>query len=85
VEFYPAAPVWRKSVRTLVRQLRGPHLSTWAWCSKRSRRAVTAAVCDRVAILHEGRVVHVGPPGERGGGDLAAAFARVAGQPAGTA
>ncbi|MDP7338767.1 MAG: hypothetical protein QF786_05580 [Vicinamibacterales bacterium] len=46
---------------------------------------MTAAVCDRVAILHEGRVVHVGPPGERGGGDLAAAFARVAGQPAGTA
>ena len=39
-----------------------------------------AAVCDRVAILHEGRVVHVGPPGERGGQDLAAAFSRVVGQ-----
>ena len=39
-----------------------------------------AAVCDRVAILHEGRLVHVGPPGAAGGGDLAAALARVAGQ-----
>ena len=41
--------------------------------------AEAAAVCDRVAILHGGRVMHVGPPGERGGADLAAAFARVAG------
>jgi ABC-2 type transport system ATP-binding protein len=44
-----------------------------------------AAVCDRVLILHEGRVVHIGPPGDRGGRDLAAAFARVAGQSAGAA
>ena len=29
---------------TLVRQLRGPHLRTWAWCSSRSSSAVTAAV-----------------------------------------
>ena len=33
----PAAPV-------LVRQLRGPHLSTWPWCSRRSSMAVTAAL-----------------------------------------
>src|SRR5690606_38218912 len=38
-----AAPV-RKSACTLVRQLLGPLLSTWAWCSSRSRSAVPAAV-----------------------------------------
>ena len=43
-EFYCAAASARKSVWTLVRQLRGPHLRTWAWCSSRSRSAVTAAV-----------------------------------------
>jgi hypothetical protein len=30
VEFYFVASSGRKSVWTLVRQLRGPHLSTWA-------------------------------------------------------
>ena len=39
--FYPAASCGGKSV--LVRQLRGPHLSTWPWCSKRSSMALTAA------------------------------------------
>src|SRR5208337_214857 len=39
--FYPAASCGGKSV--LVRQLRGPHLSTWPWCSKRSSIALTAA------------------------------------------
>ena len=33
----PAAPL-------LARQLRGPHLSTWPWCSSRSSMAVTAAL-----------------------------------------
>jgi hypothetical protein len=39
--FYPAASSSGKSV--LVRQLRGPHLSTWPWCSKRSSMALTPA------------------------------------------
>ncbi len=39
--FYPAASCGGKSV--LVRQLRGPHLSTCPWCSKRSSMALTAA------------------------------------------
>ena len=39
--FYPAASCGGKSI--LVRQLRGPHLSTWPWCSKRSSMALTAA------------------------------------------
>jgi hypothetical protein len=39
--FYPAAGGSGKSV--LVRQLRGPHLSRWPWCSKRSSMALTAA------------------------------------------
>ncbi len=39
--FYPAASCGGKSV--LVLQLRGPHLSTWPWCSKRSSIALTAA------------------------------------------
>jgi transposase len=43
-DVYPAAPSWRKSGWTLVRQLRGPHLRMWAWCSSRSRSAVTAAL-----------------------------------------
>ena len=43
-EFYFVPSSGRKSVWTLVRQLRGPHLSTWAWCSSRSSSAVTAAV-----------------------------------------
>jgi Acyltransferase family len=46
-EFYFVASSVRKSVWTLVRQLRGPHLSTCAWWSKRSSRAVTAAVSPR--------------------------------------
>ena len=37
----------RKSVWILVRQLRGPHLRTWAWWSRRSSSAVTAAVSPR--------------------------------------
>ena len=44
VDVYLAASWWRKSPLTLVRQLRGPHLTTWAWCSRRSSSAVTAAV-----------------------------------------
>ena len=43
-EFYCVASSVRKSVWTFVRQLRGPHLSTWAWCRSRSSSAVTAAV-----------------------------------------
>src|SRR5271157_24987 len=39
--FYPVASCGGKSV--LVRQLRGPHLSTCPWCSKRSSMALTAA------------------------------------------
>src|ERR1019366_7175554 len=39
--FYPAASCEGKSV--LVRQLRGPHLSTCPWCKRRSSRALTAA------------------------------------------
>ena len=31
------------SVGVLVRQLRGPHLSTWPWCSRRSSMELTAA------------------------------------------
>jgi hypothetical protein len=38
--FYPTASCGGKSV--LVRQLRGPLLSTWPWCSKRSSMALTA-------------------------------------------
>ena len=46
-EFY-RRPSWeRKSVCSLVRQLRGPHLSTCAWWRRRSRSAVTAAVSPR--------------------------------------
>ena len=37
----------RTSVCSLVRQLRGPHLSTCAWWRRRSRSAVTAAVSPR--------------------------------------
>ena len=33
-----------KSLDSFVRQLRGPHLRTWAWWSSRSSIAVTAAV-----------------------------------------
>ncbi len=36
-----------------------------------------AAVCDRVVILHEGRIVHEGPPGAAGGTELADRLARV--------
>src|SRR5262245_39513011 len=36
-----------KSVCVFVRQLRGPHLRTWAWWRSRSRSAVTAAVSPR--------------------------------------
>ena len=36
-----------KSDWSLVRQLRGPHLRTWAWCRRRSRSAVTAAESPR--------------------------------------
>jgi len=43
-EFYFVPSSVRKSGCTLVRQLRGPHLSTWAWWSKRSSSAVIAAV-----------------------------------------
>src|SRR6266511_2451808 len=43
-KIYRAPAPGRKSAWTLVRQLRGPHLRTWAWCSSRSRSAVTAAV-----------------------------------------
>ncbi len=43
-EFYFVASSVRKSVCTFVRQLRGPHLSTWAWCSRRSKSAVMEAV-----------------------------------------
>src|ERR1700737_3204634 len=43
-EFYFGPSSVRKSGCTLVRQLRGPHLSTCAWCSKRSSNAVIAAV-----------------------------------------
>jgi hypothetical protein len=43
-EFYRVASSVRKSVWTLVRQLRGPHVKTWAWWSRRSSSAVTAAV-----------------------------------------
>jgi hypothetical protein len=39
--FYPAASCRGKSV--LVRQLRGPHLSTCPWCSRRSSMPLTAA------------------------------------------
>jgi len=39
--FYPAASCGGKSI--FVRQLRGPHLSTCPWCSKRSSMALTAA------------------------------------------
>src|ERR1019366_5681394 len=39
--FYPAASCEGKSV--LVRQLRGPHLSTCPWCKRRSSMALTAA------------------------------------------
>jgi HTH-like domain len=46
-EFYCETGSGRKSVCTLVRQLRGPHLSTWAWCKSRSSSAVTAAVSPR--------------------------------------
>jgi hypothetical protein len=42
-EFYFVPSSMRKSVWTFVRQLRGPHLSTCAWCSSRSSNAVTAA------------------------------------------
>ena len=45
--FYREASSGRKSAWTLVRQLRGPHLRTWAWWSRRSRSAVTAAVSPR--------------------------------------
>ena len=44
IEFYFTASCVGKVVRTLVRQLRGPRLSTWAWWSRRSSSAVTAAV-----------------------------------------
>ena len=37
-EFYCVASSVRKSGWTLVRQLRGPHLSTCAWCRSRSRK-----------------------------------------------
>jgi hypothetical protein len=43
-EFYLTPSPDCKSVWTFVRQLRGPHLSTCAWCSSRSSSAVTAAV-----------------------------------------
>ena len=46
-EFYFVASSVRKSVWTFVRQLRGPHFRTWAWCKRRSRSAVTAAVSLR--------------------------------------
>jgi len=46
-DLYLTAVSVRKSVCTLVRQLRGPHLRTWAWWSKRSSSAVTAAVSPR--------------------------------------
>ena len=36
-----------KPLRGLVRQLLGPHLSRWAWCIRRSSRALTAAVSPR--------------------------------------
>lgn len=41
VGFYPAAASGCNVGR--VRQLRGPHLSTWAWCRRRSSMAATAA------------------------------------------
>src|ERR1035437_10587049 len=47
--FYPAASCGGKSV--LVRQLRGPHLSTCPWCSKRSSMALTAAASPRFALV----------------------------------
>src|SRR5215831_9303653 len=43
-EFYFEVSSVRKSVCTFVRQLRGPHLRTCAWCRRRSSSAVTAAV-----------------------------------------
>ena len=46
-KFYFVASSGRKSVWTFVRQLRGPHFRTWAWCKRRSRSAVTAAVSLR--------------------------------------
>lgn len=46
-EFYRTGSSVRKSVCTFVRQLRGPHLSTWAWWSSRSRSAATAAVSPK--------------------------------------
>ena len=33
----------QSAAAVLVRQLRGPHLSTWPWCSRRSSMALTAA------------------------------------------
>jgi hypothetical protein len=47
IEFYRTLSPDCKSVWTFVRQLRGPHFSTCAWCSRRSRSAVTAAVSPR--------------------------------------
>ena len=46
-EFYRRPALDRKSVCSLVRQLRGPHLSMCAWWRSRSRSAVTAAVSPR--------------------------------------
>ena len=43
-EIYFVPSSVRKSVWTFVRHLRGPHLSTCAWCRSRSSNAVTAAV-----------------------------------------
>ena len=37
----------RQSDWSFVRQLRGPHLRTWAWCSSRSSMAAMAAVSPR--------------------------------------
>ena len=41
---YRTASVASKEVLRCVRQLLGPHLRTWEWCSSRSSMAVTAAL-----------------------------------------
>src|ERR1022692_4704467 len=65
--FYPAASCGGKSV--LVRQLRGPHLSTWPWCSKRSSMARTAAASP--SSLPQSSTKAVG--GQHGAGPFVAA------------
>ena len=63
----PAASCGGKSV--LVRQLRGPHLSTWPWWSSRSGMALTAAASPRSFPP----VLHGTVRGQHGAGPLVAA------------